>query len=101
MHIVQDILDNQFKDLENKDLQGLITIIHTHMALQNYWVIDNLCRDLSPDASKIVLVSVLRCSSSVKDSLPNWHILLKRVEKNLISKNIDPQKLLSGLIPRS
>lgn len=98
MHVVQDILDHQFKDLDQKELVGLISIIHNHLALGNYWVVDNLCRDLNPKAEILVLVSVLRSSYVYRNTLSNWSVLLKRVKDRLDQEQAKTSEILEGLI---
>lgn len=100
MIVVDDILKNQFQDLEQSELVSLIGIIHTQMMMGNYWVLDNLFRDLSPNASSIVIVSTLRASFSARSYLPNWQVYLHRVKKSLSDRGEDPKDLLQGLIPQ-
>ena len=98
MLVVQDILDHQFKDLDQKALVGLISIIHNHLGLGNYWVVDNLCRDLNPKAEVLVLVSVLRSSYLYRNTLSYWPVLLKRVKDRLDQEKANTSEILQGLI---
>ena len=93
------MLLNSDQIIDTKTLVPYYKNLYSLLTRKDFNICNSILKEIDiTKSSEVFLVGILRLTFTWQNELPSWKNLLHRIDQELLSRNIDSKKVLTGLI---